>query len=576
MNFASFYTMYAHEELDVSDAQKQSLSLHLMFIVLIAMFLLGSLSPARAAEKTFSVLPFTIHGPDKYRYLQQGIPSMLTSRLTWEGRYEPAQKTASFDVPENKAGAQKVKEAAGVDFLVWGDVTVMGDEASLDVTVLDEKGELHAKNRQTALNELIPALEEVSAEINAQVFERKPQKVEEQPKPQKKTINPELVYNRDGTRQSATEEVPRALNPEFRYQSRSSGSDSGTWRSQSMIFAALGMVVGDADGNGTQEIFMLEDHAVRAFRYRQNKLAPLAVHQLSTRIQCLNINFLDINGDGYGEIIVSAYRDDPNDLHSFILNFQDGSFQVVHEGIDLFLGVARTPPTYSRRLIGQKSGLGNDLFSRGVHEVVKSSGSYSLGPSLPLPPPATVFNFAFLPEEDGDDKVVMVNADNLFLYDRSGEVLGKAKGPYAAKDIGLEIDQRTAGMGESESNRYSAKYYVPARIVPTDLRAGERPEFLVSRSYSATARVLRNYRAFVYSEIHSMFWDKAGLHLHWKTRQMTGNLADYGVADIDNDGSPELYACVVSNRGATGLRQRKTFVMGYELDLSQGAEEEVK
>ena len=57
---------------------------------------------ALAAEvKTFAVAPFTVHGPEKYQYLSQGVQSMLESRMNWPGHLAPMDKA--------KAGAKLAK-----------------------------------------------------------------------------------------------------------------------------------------------------------------------------------------------------------------------------------------------------------------------------------------------------------------------------------------------------------------------------------------------------------------------------------------------------------------------------------
>ena len=52
---------------------------------------------ALAAEvKTFAVAPFTVHGPEKYQYLSQGVQSMLESRMNWPGQGRSAWCTSGI------------------------------------------------------------------------------------------------------------------------------------------------------------------------------------------------------------------------------------------------------------------------------------------------------------------------------------------------------------------------------------------------------------------------------------------------------------------------------------------------
>ena len=56
----------------------------------LALLLLGAANALAADVKTFTVLPFTVNGPAGYKYLEQSIPQMFSSRLYWKGQLEPA------------------------------------------------------------------------------------------------------------------------------------------------------------------------------------------------------------------------------------------------------------------------------------------------------------------------------------------------------------------------------------------------------------------------------------------------------------------------------------------------------
>ena len=86
---------------------------------------------ALAAEvKTFAVAPFTVHGPEKYQYLSQGVQSMLESRMNWPGHLAPMDKAKAGSklakAPASEAEAKKTAAELGVDFLAYGSVTISG------------------------------------------------------------------------------------------------------------------------------------------------------------------------------------------------------------------------------------------------------------------------------------------------------------------------------------------------------------------------------------------------------------------------------------------------------------------
>lgn len=53
-----------------------------------------------------------------------------------------------------------------------GSVTVLGDEASLDVSVMDDKGKVWQRASKSAVNNLIGGLQSTADAINSDVFGR--------------------------------------------------------------------------------------------------------------------------------------------------------------------------------------------------------------------------------------------------------------------------------------------------------------------------------------------------------------------------------------------------------------------
>ena len=146
----------------------------LQLILFTAAVVLGfqALGPAQAfAEKTFAVAPFAINGPSKYAYLQKGIQDMFNSRLSWADHFRPlGRATVSKGVGSatvTSDNAQKMIVRLGCDYLVYGSVTIMGDQCSLDVRVTERDGKTWPKTAQTSLSNLIPAFTRVANSINA-------------------------------------------------------------------------------------------------------------------------------------------------------------------------------------------------------------------------------------------------------------------------------------------------------------------------------------------------------------------------------------------------------------------------
>jgi len=539
-------------------------------LLLAALLLLPAPSRAAGEAKTFAVLPFTVNGPEKYQYFGRGIQDMLISRLEWQEHlvHVAKEKVAESIAATPASDAEAVSGLAkvGADFLVWGSVTILGDQCSVDVRVAEKAGTTWPKSAQTTLAGLIPSLDAIARDINAEIFKR-PQEQAQKDAAKQSTApaNPDILVN-----ETRADQV--YLNPQFRYEG---GDDSpGRWRSPGLSFTSTGCIVGDLDGNGANEIVFIDNHYVRAFEYKERRLMPLAEINPSPRAQLLNINLIDLNRDGIQEIVVSADLDGMP--VSFILNYADHQFKVLAKDLNFYLSVIKFPPTYAPVLVGQRPGSGGKLFDTSVCEVVRMSGEYRLGKRVAHPEGGNVFNFAYLPMEDGDYKVIMVtDQDHLQVYSPKFELMSATSEQFAGSSLGFERPDVVSGFG-SNRNTYTLMYYLPLRMVVVNLDKGPKHELLVNKNVSVASQFFQRYRYFPEGEIHSLFWDGVGLSLGWKTRRIKGTVADYGVADVNNDGKPDLYVAVNTFPGVSGFGERKTVLMTYTLDLEATAPIPVK
>lgn len=126
--------------------------MHLIFrTALMLCTMLVFVAQALAADvRSYAVLPFKVNGSSGFTYLEKAIPSMLNSRLYWQGHFQPVADAAlaKAGAVSDAGSAAKALSATGADYVIWGDVTVMGDNASLDVRVRDKAGKEWRKGRE--------------------------------------------------------------------------------------------------------------------------------------------------------------------------------------------------------------------------------------------------------------------------------------------------------------------------------------------------------------------------------------------------------------------------------------------
>lgn len=531
-----------------------------VFLALLAIIL--SASPAMAQVKSFAVLPFAVNGPDKFAYLSQGVQDMLVSRLTWQGKFQPLDKSLidqkARTAPRSDSDAKALMGSLKADFVVFGSITIAGDDASLDVKVMDSKGQVTPKTAQAKLNTLIPTMEGVAKDINTHVFKRPDAPRDPKtglPVEQVNQMNPSFVVNQTGENQQVY------LNPNFRYAGNSDAP--GSWRSQSLPFAANGMALGDLDGDGKNEVVLITSSDVYVYRWHDRQLAQVAKYEGSTRVTNVRVSVIKLGADKAARIVISSHFD--RLPLSTVMRLEGNKLVVEAERQPFYVAVAKLPPRFQPQLVGCK-GDRKDLFTGGVHEMNYSNGKLSLGTRLDLPNKANPYNFAYLPEEAGYKLVYVDDGDHLNVVSGRNDVIAKTEDLYAGSSLGIQHDTLLPPTATPNDNYLWSYYYVPLPLVPVIM--GKSSELLVSKNISVASQFFENFRAFAQGEIHSLAWDGVGLNLKWKTRRIKGTIVGYDVSDIENDGRQDLVVCINTYPGPAGLKNRRTLVLAYELDIA--------
>ena len=218
------------------------------------------------------------------------------------------------------------------------------------------------------------------------------------------------------------------------------------------------------------------------------------------------------------------------------MSFDGGKFSVQEDNIPYFLGVLNMPPAFAPTLVGQSVGRIKYLDSK-IHQMIKSGGKYTPGPSVSLPMGGNVFNVTFLPAE-GDYQIVMIDDyDRMRVYNSAGNLLASTEETYAGSSLGIEYHSAPLGMKQPDgSSEPLDMVYIPLRGISSNLDRDNRFELVISRNISVSAQFFSRYRDYPQGEIHCLYWDGVGMSLQWKTARIKGTVTDYALTDLDNDG----------------------------------------
>lgn len=536
----------------------------LMLLAALAMLALAAEVPAQEL-KTYGVLPFKINGPDKYQYLSMGVQSMLKSRLAWTGHFEPAPKSqvdrAAGEYPQDATEALRTKSAVGADILVWGLVNIIGDQAALDVQVLNADNKPLNITKEMAVSELIPALENTAKEIRSKVFKR-PGEEKQQAKPASSQApkNDAFLYVDEGTPGGVN-----SLNPQFRYQGGT--ENPGRWRSQTLPFSSRNMVVGDVNADGKNEVVFMNESALLLYKLQDNRLVKLDEYGLSAKDEPLRIHLIDLNRDGADELTVSLYRD--GRPYAMIMSLMGNTFKIKYDGIRRYLSVIRMPPSYQKVLVGQRQTRATILSSRNVTEMYPASGEIVDGRRISVPEFTNPFNFCYLPGEQSYKVVQVTDTNKLKTYSDQNDPLAASSESYNSSPIKMPLGTGEVGSKPGDDNNFiESYYYVPIRLSPHDFEGDGTWELITSKDITMAGQVFDRFKSFTQGELHAMYWDGVGLNLAWKTRRIKGAVLDYAIADLSGDGKLQLCVLVNTFPGAVSFRERKTLVLAYDLNVN--------
>lgn len=535
------------------------------FLAICLAALALSAAGAQAAQKSFVTLPFTVNAPQSYAYLAKAVPSAIQAKLNRPGvlQGKAAQTKAS-----SAAEARKAMNAAGADYAVWGSVSVMGNEATIDLHAVDNAGKTWSKTSQAPISNLTSMVQQLSADLGREALGVSVAAPNYSPgsnasRPANR-INSDILVNETGQQQVY-------LNPQFRYQG-AGANDGSRLRSQRIKDKMVDMAVADFNGDGKNEIAVIGDHKLTIYAWgNDGKLKPLGETTVSASNQNFSMRAIDINRNGASELVVATFEESSGRPYSYFYSFKGNKFTQIAERSPCFASVIKIPPHYSPTLVGQ----GWDsikLFAPGVHLLVKAGSKFTLGTRLDLPSGATCFNVCWLPggkERSGDMLVLLTEDERLKIFQgKNNSLIHTTMERFSGSATGIDHYTSMPGLGVDRNYQLPGKYYAPMRLIAADLGHTGEYVLLVNKPVSTASQIFDRYRYFPQGEIHALYWDGVGLGLKWKTRRIRGSVAEVDLADVNNDGILDLVVGLNTSPDL-GIGSRQSIVTAYPLDISQ-------
>jgi TolB-like protein len=484
-------------------------------------------------QKQVIVLPFQINAETDRQYLQKGISGILESRIAGmkDVVVVSSESVAGYEGltkhtfrPEEIRGVGKKQD---IDYTVYGSLTIIGKNASLDVRVLktsENQKPWYFFRKIDTMDDLIPATEDIAGEIEKTLFSSATQG----------KVVPSSTIADDIHLQKHKKKSHRR-------------------QSRNLPIQIIGLGSGDINGDGNTEIVAASNHDLHIIRLQENDLISKGEIKGEGYYKYLSIDVADINQNGIAEIYISCEHSVSGSLASFVVEWNGTYFSPIIQDQNWYFRVIRTKN--GNQLLGQKKGI-SEAYISDIFELFWKNSSIMIGKELLLPDDIMVFGVSkgFTGENkdlvaafDPNDKLCMINA--------SGSVAWKSNIPYGGKESFVKtVAQHRKNTGD--------RFYMPQRTFSLDFE--KIHTVIIPFNESSSGRMFQKFRNFHTARFISLTWDGNGLSVNRKSKELSGYVSDFLIADLNNDGLEELTYAIVKER-ESAFRNPQSYITSVEL-----------
>jgi len=531
---------------------------------------------ARAEAVRVLVLPFSIHSDQDLGFLQKGITSMLSSRLTDLGKVtvlDQAEALAAMEglsEPFTREAAVQAGQKGGAQYVAFGSLTVFGNSVSTDARFLEvATGTPLVAFSESGQNQgdAIAQVNRFAAEVNAKVFGRATAGVSRAapaaaaapaaPAPvDKNQMNPEkaLMAGGSGMRIAAS-------------GADADVADATLWRSRRFGFQVNGLGLGDVDGDGRVETVFAGERQVEVFRFLDGQFVKVTSFELPPQFSILTLDVADINANKRAEIFINA-RAENYVPRAFVFEWDGTTFQQIYSDDFWYYRVNRDAAGRQVNLFGQR-GAANAVVRGPVYRLAWVDGGYNVQGQIPTADGVSVFGLAYgdVTRDRTEDVVAFGRNDILYLFAAGGHEEWSSADPYGGSyNWMITTEEYTLGQRPSFQRNDPLPmsfFWLPQRVLLTDFDGDGNNEVLVVQSQDITRGLMQRDRMYRQGHFESLAWDNVGLSPVWRTRQFSGYISDYNLGDFNNDGQEEMVFAVVKKVGDPVSGEAKTYLVSW-------------
>ena len=518
----------------------------------LVLLLLFSLSPLVGNSQEIikiAILPVTMHSLENLEPLKEGLVDMLSSRIDLEGKIiviekeEVRKAVAGVKEDMNQAVAREVGLKVGADYVLFSSLTKLGEAVSLDAKLIELKTGKVASTifvQSKSLDEIVPKVGEFAQKVQEKILGHPIEMARPlEAQPPARTAAPIPAPLAEAPAAKALETKPSRITQDF-------------WMSQALAFEVKGMGVGDVDGDGKNEIVLIDSHNVWIYRW-EGELRLVKKIPGDTYHDYLAVDVADVNKNGQAEIFVTSMW--KTKLESFVLEHDRGDFKIIASNLDWHLRIVDLSQQGST-LIGQQSSLDNPFYGP-IYELGWDGKQYLKKRKLSFAKAMNIYGLAEVQFKDGGPARYLYIDGNqyLTLVSQEGKVLWQSNDRFGTNNFIIGKPKITTSMVEESD-------WIPVNVRILVKDGGGQREILLSHNYSMTGQFIKRFQLYNRGEIQRFSWNGTILDMTWRSKEIGGYIADCQFQDVDGDQKKELVGAVALWRDVnlTGSKQSAVVV----------------
>ncbi|MBE9528678.1 MAG: VCBS repeat-containing protein [Proteobacteria bacterium] len=529
---------------------------------------------AEVTKKRVAVLPWKVNGPGEFGFLSGAVSEMLSSRLGSDEGIGVVRSDIMKDALSGYGAATDrgriatgVGKKLGLDYVLYGSVTLLGESVSMDAKLLEVKGGAVSSHYSTGrgIDSVVAMADTVTGSVKSSLFPSLAVAVYTAPT----EVVPTVLKG------ASVPLLPGIAAPPVAVQSEPAvfGAVSGRtaqvkggekfWKGPFMDGHYVGIVSADLDSDGVSELFLLKGSSVTVAVTDGGSFKVLKEIEAGTDVQFVAIDAVDTDGDGVAEVYVSGVRG--KNAQSLVIEHNGSEHAVALKGLRRLFKSA----LYDSKLVLLGQGFReSDGFYGDVRLYEKEgAGLVDRGRFEPgLPRGVDIYRFALLGRDSSSEALSIATLDirgRLIVYAKSGakgwQKVWKSPEYYGGTLNYIEGE-------EDDTGTTPPVVPIESRFFYADIDGdGTRELVIKTGTPGGLGRYADVVRSYTDGAVTGMAWDGHFLTERWRTKKVSGHVADFFV-EPGGDKSLTVWMLVAEGSGAL-FGKPKSYVLSYQLAL---------